>query len=201
MGPSSAGIARTAVRVYRSFQFCAFGPAEDLANRFGSCYTPGRRKEASMLLCELLRDDVVKVGMKAPDKWGAIEQLVDLLVTAHGLQPDEREAIIKALFDRERSLSTGLEKGLAVPHASVEGLKEAIAALGTCREGIPFESVDGQPARMIVLVVIPKGLFNQHIGTLASIARLSGNPHLRESIVGAKTPEQILATIRNLEQQ
>ncbi len=154
-----------------------------------------------MLLSELLRQDVVKVGLRSSDKWEAIEELVDLLVAAHGYRRSDRKAIIKALFDRERRLSTGLEKGLAIPHASVEGLKDAVAALGTCRQGLPFESLDGQPARMIVLVLVPKELFNEHIGTLSAIARLSGNPSLRESIVGAETPEQIIATIRNLEKQ
>jgi mannitol/fructose-specific phosphotransferase system IIA component (Ntr-type) len=100
---------------------------------------------------------------------------------------------------RERSLSTGLESGLAVPHGAVECVSDIIACLGVSRNGIPFESLDGQPAHLVALLVIPKGSFQRHVRTLAGIARLASNPELRRRIIEAGSPKQVLEVIYELE--
>ena len=101
-----------------------------------------------MRLTEILREDIVKVDLDAINKWEAIQELIDILITSHDLRLTERDEIIEAVFTRERSLSTGLEHGIAVPHATIDSLEDVIGALGTSKDGIPFESRDGQPAKL-----------------------------------------------------
>lgn len=154
-----------------------------------------------MLLSELIQEDLVKLELDARTKWEAMEELVDLLIGSHELRLANRPEVVDALFAREKSLSTGLEHGLAVPHAACECVGEIVAAVGLSRRGIPFDSLDGKPARIVVLLVIPKGGAQRHVQTLAGIARLASNPELRARILGAENPAEILEAIYLLEQQ
>jgi len=152
-----------------------------------------------VLLSELIQQDLVKLDMEATDKWEAIEELVDHLISAHELRLTNRQEVIDAIFARERSLSTGLEHSLAVPHGSVDCVNDILAVIGISRRGIPFESLDGKPARLVVLLVIPKGAFQRHVRTLAGIARLALNQELRERILNAESEEQVMDVIFQLE--
>ena len=91
-----------------------------------------------MLLSELIQEDLIKVGLKARDKWDAIRELVDVLVAAHEIRLNDRTTVIDAVVTRERSLSTGLKYGLAVPHGTVDCVTDIIVALGTSPEGEPL---------------------------------------------------------------
>lgn len=145
-----------------------------------------------MLLTELIRADLVKIGLEATSKWEAIEELVDVLISAHELRLTDRNEVVRNLFARERSSSTGLEHGLAVPHSVVTCVDDVVAALGTSKEGIPFESVDGEPARLIIVLLMPKGAFQRHVSTLAGIAKLGSTPELRETIALAGTSAEVM---------
>lgn len=152
-----------------------------------------------MLLSELIQEDLIHIGLEAADKWEAIEVLIDRLIAAHEIRLTDRGEVLQAVNARERSLSTGLEHGLAVPHGAVECVTDIIACLGVSRTGIAFESMDGKPATLIALLVIPKGSFQQHVRTLAAIARLAANPELRRRIREAESPRQVVAAIHELE--
>ncbi len=152
-----------------------------------------------MLLSELIQEDLILTGMEAADKWEAIEVLVDLLIAAHEIRLIDRGEVLAAVNARERSISTGLGQGLAVPHGSVECVSDIIACLGVSRAGVSFDTPDGQPANLIVLLVIPKGTFQRHVRTLAAIARLASNPELRRRIIEAGGPREVTAVIHELE--
>lgn len=152
-----------------------------------------------MLLSELIQEDVIKVGLEATNKWEAIEELVDLLIGAHELRLNDRGEVLEAVYTRERSLSTGLERGLAVPHGAVDCVHDIIAALGVSQRGVPFESLDGKPANIVVLLVIPKGTFQQHVRTLAGIARLVSNGELRQRVIRARQPAEVVSAFYQLE--
>jgi len=148
-----------------------------------------------MHLSELLQEDLVKPNLDAATKWEAIEELVDLLISAHELRLSDRPAILEAVVSREKSMSTGLARGLAVPHGATDCVKEIVASLGTSRAGIPFDSADGKPAQLIVLLIIPRDSFQRHVGTLAGIAHLARNEELRNRICSAETSAQIMDVI------
>jgi len=152
-----------------------------------------------VLLSELIQEDLILTGMEAADKWEAIEVLTDLLVASHEIRLIDRGEVLAAVNARERSLSTGLGQGLAVPHGSVECVSDIIACLGVSRDGIPFESLDGQPANLVVLLVIPKGTFQRHVRTLAAVARLASNLELRRRIIEARSPREVMEAIQELE--
>ena len=152
-----------------------------------------------MLLSELIQPDLIKLRLEATDKWEAIEELVDHLITNHELRLNDRAEVLEAVEARERSLSTGLEHGLAVPHGAVDCVSETITCIGISEAGIPFESMDGKPTRLVVLLVIPKGAFSQHVRTLAGIARLANNQEFRERILAAADVDDVMGVIYDLE--
>ena len=145
-----------------------------------------------MRLTEILREDIIKVNLDATNKWEAIQELVDLLISAHELRLTDRHEIIESVFARERSLSTGLEHGIAVPHTVAHCVEEVIGALGISQKGIPFESRDDQPAKLVILLLIPQGAFQRHVRTLAGIARLGVNPELRNQLFDAKSAADVM---------
>ncbi len=138
-----------------------------------------------MLLSELLHEGVVKIGLEAENKYEAIEELVDVLVEAHEIPLAMRGHIVDVVVERERSMSTGMEHGVALPHGATERIDDIIGALGISHRGIPFESLDGQPARLLILLLLPKRNFQGHVRTLAGIAHLMTNSDFRARLLDA----------------
>ena len=152
-----------------------------------------------MHLTDLIQEDVVRLPLKATDRWQAIEELVDALVDAHELRLTDRAEVIEAVTTREKSMSTGIGHGVAVPHGAVDRVRDIIASLGISREGIPFQAADGKPVHIVVLLVIPKGSFQQHVRTLAGIARLARTEELRGKIIGARSVAEVMDAIYEVE--
>lgn len=154
-----------------------------------------------MPLSKLLRKEAILIDSQIDDKWKAIEKLLDLLVAIDSVPKENRETVQAALFAREKSMSTGMEKGIAIPHAAVDGVNELAIALGVLPKGVTFESIDGKPASVVVLLVIPKAKKLVHIRTLADVARLLSHDSLRKKILEAKNPAAVLNSIKEEEAQ
>ena len=152
-----------------------------------------------MLLGEILHESVVKTELEAENKSEAIEELVDLLVDAHEIPMALRDHVVDVVMDRERSMSTGMEYGIAIPHGATDRLEGLVGALGVSRNGVPFESLDGHPAELIILLVVPKKKFQAHVRTLAGIAHLVGNADFREKLKGARDVQAVLNLIEHAE--
>ena len=130
-----------------------------------------------MQLQEIFTPADVVVGLDPGDKWEAIRSLMEQLVAAGHVAPEREEELLEAVFERERSMSTGMERGLAIPHAAVEGIEGLAAAMGVVTDpaGIEFASIDGAPTRVVILLLIPREQKLLHIRTLADIARGLGD--------------------------
>lgn len=154
-----------------------------------------------MKVSELLGADRVFLDFRAHDKHAAIEGLVDLLIARGAISPAHRAAALDALFARERLATTGMEHGVALPHATVEFLDQAVAAVALSPTGVPFESMDGQPARILILLIIPRRMVQAHVRTLAAIARLLDSERMRQELLAADRAEQIIDVIRREESE
>jgi len=152
-----------------------------------------------MRLSELLRREAVLLGVKDLDKWQVIERLTDLLVTSGRLPDGKRRPVLDALLARERSMSTGMENGIAIPHCSLEEIDDTLVTLGVSQDGLEFESIDGKPTHLILLLVTPKNRTKVHIRTLAEIAKLLNDSGFRDRLVKAGSSEQVLELVRERE--
>ncbi len=140
-----------------------------------------------MNLGELFEAKNLIVDFNPLDKWDAIESMIRHLTDNGSLKESQSELALEAVQRRERSMSTGMEKGVAIPHAALPDLEEVIAVLGLVRRdgGVPFESLDGAPAQLIVILLIPKSKKLLHIRTLADVARILGIAQVREDLLAA----------------
>jgi len=150
-------------------------------------------------LGDLLREGHILVGFTARDKWEALTRLVDLLIAQGRLREEMRQTAYQALATREKISSTGMEFGVALPHASVEGLDAPLAALGLSSAGVPFQSPDGQPSSIVVLLLIPHKDRLKHTATLANIARILQYEETREALTRSRSAREALQVIRDEE--
>ena len=147
-----------------------------------------------MRLQELIPPQHILLGLEAADKWEVIERLTRNLSVQGAVPEAMARAFSDAVVQRERSMSTGMERGIAIPHAAVDGLERVVAGLGVVSgpegEGVPFDSVDAGPAWLVVLLLIPRPQKLLHIRTLADLARHLGNEDVRQALRAARTPAQ-----------
>ncbi|MEO0479937.1 MAG: PTS sugar transporter subunit IIA [Planctomycetota bacterium] len=153
-----------------------------------------------MKLSHLLNERLVLLPMQVADKWAAIRALAEHAVGAGALPQTRLETVHEALVEREKSMTTGMEDGIAIPHAAVDGIEDVVGVLGIAPDGIEFQSVDGQPARVVVCLVIPRAKKILHIKTLAEIARLLKRAEVRASLAGSQSPEEAMAAVRGGEE-
>lgn len=150
-----------------------------------------------MRLTELINPQAVTTRLRAQTKRDAIAELVDLLESAHGI--DSHGEVLDRVLRREAMMSTGIGNGVAIPHGKAKLVDRMVAACGVSPEGIEFESADGEPARLFILLVAPESGGALHVKVLANISRLLKEEAVRRSLIAAENPEAFLAALRAAE--
>jgi mannitol/fructose-specific phosphotransferase system IIA component (Ntr-type) len=130
-----------------------------------------------MNLGDILSPENILPDLPAPNRWDAIDQLIENLVKTSKVRPECREGITAVVKKRESSMSTGIGFGIGIPHASTDLIQEVVGALGRSSKGIDFDALDNQPVNLVMLFLVPQGQFQKHLHTLANIAKLL---HIKE---------------------
>ena len=149
-----------------------------------------------MALANLLSAEQIIPEMKATERWPAIVELVDLLVSQAKIKAPDRDPILASLKQREETMSTGIGFGIAIPHCSSDRLEEVVAAFGRSTTGIEFDALDNAPVKFVVLFIVPKNQFQTHLRTLASIAKFLNDRSVRDNLGSAKSSDEILSIFR-----
>lgn len=156
--------------------------------------------EEIVRVSQVLTEKTVLLGFSAPDKWQAIRRLLDSLTAAGILKARDFKNVEEALVAREKlGGSTGIGDGVAFPHATISTVEAPMACFAVAPQGVPFESVDGRPARLILLLVMPKAGLPRHVRTLAGVAQVLGRREIRESLCRAGSPGEVLGILREEE--
>lgn len=143
-----------------------------------------------MNLYQLLTPATVRVGLAAATKEDLINDLVDLLEgqpAVKGLEP-----IRQAVFARELQMSTGVGKGLALPHAKTAAVRDTVAAFAVTDEPVDYGAIDNQPVRLAFLLVGTEEARSQHIKLLSRVSRLMNRDPFRQRLLQARTPEDVI---------
>ncbi len=140
-----------------------------------------------MILTQILQPTCVKVPLEGKEKNSVITELVDLLDT-NGLIQD-RQTVLDAVFTRERTRSTGIGSGIAIPHGKCSAVRELVMALGLARDPIDFDSVDRKPVSLVILLVSPLDQTGPHIQALARISRLMLDEEFRKALENAASAQ------------
>jgi PTS system nitrogen regulatory IIA component len=130
-------------------------------------------------LAKILALENVVVDLEVSSKKRAFEQAGLMFENNCGIA---RSTVSDNLFARERLGSTGLGHGVAVPHGRIKGLKAPIAAFVRLLEPIPFESPDGEPVKLLIFLLIPDSVTQQHLEILSEIAELFSDSAMRATL-------------------
>jgi mannitol/fructose-specific phosphotransferase system IIA component (Ntr-type) len=148
------------------------------------------------MLSKLFSTAAMDLSLKAQDREHVFRELIALLPN---LDDGARAGLLLSLLGRERLGSTGLGRGIALPHTrySVAGVSKPQIVVGRHDEGIDYGSLDGAPVKLFFLLVAPD--VTQHLQILARLSRLLRDPQLREQLLSASTPKQLLHHIDEAE--
>lgn len=143
-----------------------------------------------MSLIDLVKEDVVKVPLEATDKPDVLRELIRILVDAGEI--DDFDAVLQAIREREKKGSTGLEKGIAVPHCKSPAVTTLKFAMGIAPQGIDFDAMDKQPSKLFFLLVAAPDQAGLHVSALAEIAKLTRSNAFCNALLAAKDAKEVV---------
>lgn len=135
-----------------------------------------------MDLGDLIRPDAVMASLRAKSKKQVLQGLSAMAASATGI--GERE-IFDTLLQRERLGSTGVGRGIAIPHGKLPGLSRIVGVFARLAEAIDYDSVDDEPVDLVVLLLAPEGAGADHLKALARVSRLLREPQAIDKLRGA----------------
>jgi len=150
-----------------------------------------------MVLTQILEPTCVKVPLEGTSKDAIIKELIGLL-DANGLLLD-KEQVYQAVITRESTKSTGIGFGIAIPHGKCPGVKELVMAMGISHKGVDFQSIDGKPVHIIVLLASPIDRTGPHIQALARISRLMLDEEFKNKLQNTQSADALYKLISEKE--
>ena len=150
-----------------------------------------------MDLGDILSKEQIIPDMRATNRWEAIDELINNLVTTGKITAQNQEAIAAVVKKRESSMSTGIGFGIGIPHASTDLITEVVGALGRSKTGVTFDALDNQPVNLVMLFLVPQGQFQKHLHTLANIAKLLHKAEFRLALEQAPDADAMLQIVRS----
>jgi len=150
-----------------------------------------------MKINEILELNCIKIPLNGTTKEEIISELVALMAGA-GLienQPD----LLRSAMEREGLMSTGIGKGVAIPHGRTRELKKMTGAFGISRQPVNFGSLDDQPVQIFFFVATPQNFIADHVKALALVSRLLNRDQIREQLVKAASAEEALKIFSQVE--
>ena len=143
-----------------------------------------------MNLKKPLTVETISLDLKGENKEAILAEMVDLLVASGHIR--DRDAVLKAVLEREKRMSIGMQNGIAIPHGKTDSVDCLVAALGIKRAGVDFGALDGQPSNIFVMTVSPDSRTGPHIQFLAEISRPLNDASVRAKLLAATSPDEVL---------
>jgi len=143
-----------------------------------------------MNLKKPLTAETINLNLTGTTKEAILSEMVDLLMASGHIR--DRDAVLKAVTDREKRMSTGMQNGIAIPHGKTDSVDCLLAALGIKHGGVDFGALDGQPSTIFVMTVSPDSRTGPHIQFLAEISRPLNDASVRSKLLAATSREDVL---------
>ena len=142
-----------------------------------------------------LNKNCISTDLKGNTKDEILEELLTLLCQSGNVE--NREMVMTALKEREKSMSTGLEKGIAVPHTKTDGVRDVCVAIGIKKDGVDFGSLDGAPAKIFVMLVSPINGANPLMRAMSAFSGALMHEEIRTALLQAKTAEGVVEIFKD----
>ena len=146
-----------------------------------------------MKIMDILVKDAVILDIESQEKDAVLQELAHCLAAAEPVLDAER--LQQVLAEREALQSTGIGDGVAIPHGKLPGLSRLVASFARSKDGVDFDSIDGQKTHLFFLLVVPEHSGGQHLKALARISRFFRDASFRKALEEASTLQDILQAI------
>lgn len=144
-----------------------------------------------MKFCDFVKQESIRADLQADDKVSVIRELVEALVATGQLPGDEQESIIEAIMKREELGSTGIGRGIAVPHTKHPSVEQLVGTVGVSIEGVDFRSLDGEKVQLFFLLISPPDRPGDHLRALENISRQLRDETFCRFLKQSRTAEDI----------
>lgn len=124
-----------------------------------------------MKFADFICADAIQAQLASEDKESVIRELVESLVKAGRISADDQEDIVRAIIKREELGSTGIGRGVAVPHTKHPSVDRLVGTVGVSVDGVDFDSLDGEKVQLLFLLVSPPDRPGDHLRALENISR------------------------------
>lgn len=152
-----------------------------------------------MKLSDRISEEVVCLDIKSSVKDEAIKELAELLRPSRYVT--DFDAYLNDVFVREQLGTTGIGKGVAIPHARTDTVKDFVVAVGRSNEGLNFQAIDGQPVKLIILMGTPLGKVGEYLRILAHLSYLLKRGGFVESLMQVADKEAVVQLFRTNEDE
>jgi PTS system nitrogen regulatory IIA component len=150
-----------------------------------------------MNLRKAISKECIILNLTSTTKEDVIDELLDVL-EATGRIPN-RKAAQKAILEREKKMSTGMQHGIAIPHGKTKTVEALVTAIGLKKEGLEFDSLDGEASTIFIMTLTPAKRSGPHIQFLAEISQLLDDEEFRQKLLASETREQVMDLILSAE--
>ena len=144
-----------------------------------------------MRMSEFVVRDAIIPQLTAVTKDGVIREMVGALQTAGQFRNADVEDVIRAILKRELLGSTGIGRGVAIPHTKHAGVERLIGTIAVSRPGVAFDSLDGEPVHVFVLLISPQDRPGDHLRALENVSRCLRDDNFVKALRQATTPQQV----------
>ncbi len=152
-----------------------------------------------MKLSSFLREDLIQLELQSKTKNDVIQECIDLISKAGEIT--NREEFKKTILEREQLETTGIGDGIAIPHGRTDAVKQLVIAFGKSKDGIDFQSLDGNPAYLYFMIASPQNASGVYLRVLAKISRLLKSYDFRTALRNAETPAQVIEIFQEAEKE
>ncbi len=142
------------------------------------------------MITNLLTLECINLNLKGQTKQEIIDEMVEILY--QGGKLNDKEEYKKAILAREAQSSTGLEEGIAIPHAKTSAVKIPSIAFGLSKNGVDYESLDGEPSKLFFMIAAPANASNTHIEILSKLTTMLLDDEIREKLLEVKTEQEVM---------
>ena len=144
-----------------------------------------------MKFADFVCQGAIRAELAAEDKESVIRELVTALVEAGKVSETDKEDIVKAIIKREELGSTGIGRGVAVPHTKHPSVERLVGTVGISHDGVDFDSLDGEKVQLLFLLISPPDRPGDHLRALENISRQLRDDMFCKFLKQAKTCEDI----------
>lgn len=147
------------------------------------------------MLRKFIQKECISLELQSKNKADVIDELIGILDKAGKL--NDREIFKKEILKREAQSSTGLEEGIAIPHAKTAAVKVPSIAIGISKEGLDYESLDGEVSRLFFMIAAAEGAEDTHIELLSKLSTILLEDEVREALLHAKSKEEVIQMLED----